>query len=79
MFIAGLASHALSSAVSALAPSTSATTAVSKASTQPAGSPQPNNPTGSTNPFQMLSSDLQSWLMQHQSTAGGSQKQPPTA
>jgi hypothetical protein len=75
MFIASVASHVLSSAITALTKPNSSTTPISPPKTRPNGSTQSNNPTGSTNPFQTLSADMQSWLTQNQA-GGGSVTQP---
>ena len=80
MFIAGVASNVLSSVTTALTTPNAATVPVSPPTTQPNGSKQANNPTGSTNPFQSLSADMQSWLTQNQAagdTQSATQTQPP--
>ena len=66
MSIAGVASHVLSAVTTALTTPNPATVAVSTPTTQPNGSARSNNPLGTTNPFQSLSADMQSWLTQNQ-------------
>ena len=76
MFSASVASSLFSTVTSALG-SKAAASLTSQSGTQPFGatqsgsaSSQSNNPTGTTNPFQSLSADMQSWLTQNQSTSG---------
>ncbi len=67
MFSASVASGLFSAVNSILAPKPAAAPA-SQPGTQPTGSTKSNNPTGTTNPFQSLSADLQSWLTQNQAS-----------
>jgi hypothetical protein len=78
MSISSIASSIWSSATTALMPPNSATTPVSAPTTNPNGSSAANATTGSSNPFQALSSDLQAWLTQNQA-AGGTNQTTSTA
>ena len=68
MSISSIASSIWSAATTALMPPNSATAPVSQPSTNANGSSAANGMTGSSNPFQALSPDMQSWLNQNQST-----------
>jgi hypothetical protein len=69
MSIGQIASSLWSSATTALMSPNAATTPVSVPSTRKAnGSGAGNATTGSSNPFQALSPDLQSWLNQNQTS-----------
>ena len=67
MSIGQVASSIWSAATTALTSPNAATTPVSQPSTQSNGSSAANGTTGSSNPFQALSPDMQSWLNQNQS------------
>lgn len=73
MFIAPIAASIWSAATTALMSPNSATTPVGLSSTKPNGSSSTNATTGSSNPFQTLSSDLQAWLNQNQAIGNGNQ------
>jgi hypothetical protein len=73
MFCGPIASSIWSAATTALMSPNSATTPVSLPSTNPNGSSSANATTGSSNPFQTLSSDLQAWLNQNQAVGNGTQ------
>ncbi len=70
MSISNIASSIWSAATTALTTPNSATTPVSTSPTQPNGSSATTATTGSSNPFQALSPDMQSWLNQNQSPSG---------
>ena len=67
MSISSIAASLWSSATTALSPN-AATAPVSQSSTKPNRSGTGNGTTGSGNPFQALSPDLQSWLNQNQAS-----------
>lgn len=77
MSIGTIASNIWSAATTALISPNSATAPVSQPSTRPSGpgasngSSAGNATTGSSNPFQALSPDLQAWLNQNQSAGNG--------
>ena len=70
MFITSAASNIWSPATTALGTPTAATAPISQPTTPANGSAPANNPIGSSNPFQALSADLQSWLTQNQASSG---------